>query len=322
MSNETESEPPIEGLIYSIAVAKRVTVSPAVEANRLIRAAFVIAGGALAIAAVVLFLWQRPSSPVPARVPGQSASIATTPVPNAPMASVPAAPSTLKPDAPRANASRAPAASAAARPLESTPRGTVPAVRAPAPTPTTTAKPAPIANSPAPAATPGPVVSAADTTASIPAATSLPSGSTTVWVAPLPSDTASAAAAETPAASSTSAGGGAAVLKRRAVDEVLGAYKRAFDTLEPSTAAAVWPGVDTRELGRAFNSVRSQNLVFEKCDVEILDDLALARCSGLLRYVPRVGAPNERTRQLNWVIEMSERDSRWLIRRVTATEAR
>jgi hypothetical protein len=104
---------------------------------------------------------------------------------------------------------------------------------------------------------------------------------------------------------------------------VLSTYKRAFDSLDPATAAAVWPGVDTRELGRAFNSVKSQNLVFDNCEVEMLDEIALARCTGSLSYVPRVGVTKERTRQLNWVIEMAQKsDARWVIRRVTAAEAR
>ena len=107
-----------------------------------------------------------------------------------------------------------------------------------------------------------------------------------------------------------------------AINGVLDKYERSYDTLDVSVAAALWRRPDTRELERAFATLSSQNLTFDRCSLAVADERATANCHGAVTFVPRVGAPTARTRKLTWVIELARADGRWLIERVTASEQR
>ena len=97
-------------------------------------------------------------------------------------------------------------------------------------------------------------------------------------------------------------------------------YERSYDNLDAAAAARLWRRPDARELDRAFSSLSRQDLTFEHCFLAVADGRATANCQGALTFVPRVGAPLPRTRQLTWVIELTRTNGRWLIERVAATD--
>jgi hypothetical protein len=109
----------------------------------------------------------------------------------------------------------------------------------------------------------------------------------------------------------------AAEANARAVRQVLHAYEDSYDRLDAQAVASIWRGLDAGQLARAFSTLSSQDLTFERCDLNLVDAQATASCRGLLRYVPRVGAPSPRTQPMTWTIELSRLDERWLIERVT-----
>jgi hypothetical protein len=102
----------------------------------------------------------------------------------------------------------------------------------------------------------------------------------------------------------------------RAVRRVLQQYEDSYDRLDARAAAAIWRGLNASELARAFATLSSQDLTFERCDVSLVAQHATATCRGLLRYVPRVGDPSPRRQVLTWTIALARADEAWLIERV------
>jgi hypothetical protein len=103
---------------------------------------------------------------------------------------------------------------------------------------------------------------------------------------------------------------------RQAVDSLLNVYKESYTRRDASLLAAVWRGVETDKLARAFESVATQELKFYRCKVSMEDARATASCLGRLVFVPRVGAPYPRERGLTYAFEFSRNEGRWLIDRV------
>jgi hypothetical protein len=85
------------------------------------------------------------------------------------------------------------------------------------------------------------------------------------------------------------------------VKDVLAAYRKSYNDLDAASASAIWEGVDERELRRAFSSLSHQNLSFERCDVRVpAGDRAVARCDGVLSYVPKFGDSSAQQRRMTW----------------------
>ena len=103
-----------------------------------------------------------------------------------------------------------------------------------------------------------------------------------------------------------------------AIQTVLTRYRTAYRNLDAVAARAVWPSVDTKALGKAFDRLERQDLTFDSCAFSISDISAVASCEGFARYVPRVGnrAPHDDRRQ--WDFTFSRVDDIWQIDTVSA----
>jgi hypothetical protein len=104
----------------------------------------------------------------------------------------------------------------------------------------------------------------------------------------------------------------------RAIEGVLGRYRAAFSGLDASAARAVWPTVDSRALGRAFDGLEEQALAFEACEIAVSERQAVASCGGSARYVPKVGNRRPQTESRHWKFSLRKVDDQWLIEAVDA----
>jgi len=77
-------------------------------------------------------------------------------------------------------------------------------------------------------------------------------------------------------------------------------YRRAYDTLDARAAEAIWPGVDSAALQRAFDGLTSQRLTFQSCQLQLNGTGASAACRGTARYTPRMGSGEARDEPRNW----------------------
>lgn len=98
-----------------------------------------------------------------------------------------------------------------------------------------------------------------------------------------------------------------------AVRTVLQGYEDAYDRLDAAAATAVWPGVDTRALSRAFAQLGTQDLALERCTVQAGATTAEAECVGVLRHIRRVGNDSVRDARHIWRFQLERVDHRWRI---------
>ena len=85
-------------------------------------------------------------------------------------------------------------------------------------------------------------------------------------------------------------------LETRAIENVLGRYRIAFNKLDAGAALAVWPTVNEKTLANAFERLESHDMSFRSCQIEIISVIAEAACSGSARYVPKVGSRTPKDR--------------------------
>jgi hypothetical protein len=97
------------------------------------------------------------------------------------------------------------------------------------------------------------------------------------------------------------------------VEQVLHQYAQAYGKLDPNAAQAVWPTVDERALARAFASLESQDVSFDKCDIDIKGTIANASCSGTASYVGKIGSRQERSEARQWNFELKLHGDDWKI---------
>ena len=102
------------------------------------------------------------------------------------------------------------------------------------------------------------------------------------------------------------------------IQRVLARYRAAFNVLDSGAAKAVWPSVDTRALGRAFERLEAQNLVFANCDVAVTGAQASASCNGTASYVPKVGHRASFVESRQWRFELKKSGTDWVIDQVDA----
>jgi hypothetical protein len=103
------------------------------------------------------------------------------------------------------------------------------------------------------------------------------------------------------------------------VAQVLNQYARAYGQLDPTAARAVWPTVDERALTRAFASLESQDVSFDRCDIDVKGNLASASCRGTASYVGKVGSRQARTEPRQWNFELKLHGDDWKIEKAQAT---
>ena len=112
-----------------------------------------------------------------------------------------------------------------------------------------------------------------------------------------------------------------ALAKATASDElavlaILESYRQAFERLDADAASRLWPGVDERRLARAFSDLASQDMYFERCQVDIKAAQSTARCRGRAMYVPRIGNRAPQTQARNWTFQLNKVQNQWTIRSI------
>lgn len=107
-------------------------------------------------------------------------------------------------------------------------------------------------------------------------------------------------------------------IETRAIQQVLGQYRAAFNSRDAGAAAAVWPTVNEKALARAFDRLDEQAVEFDQCQLEIADDRAEAACRGTARYVPSVGSRTPKVDARQWRFNLGRTAGRWTIVSVDA----
>lgn len=90
-------------------------------------------------------------------------------------------------------------------------------------------------------------------------------------------------------------------------------FRTAYSQLDARAARDVWPSVDARALERAFHSLKSQELRFDRCSLTVTGARAQAACTGRATYVPRIGDQSPRLTSREWTFELRKADERWTI---------
>jgi hypothetical protein len=122
-----------------------------------------------------------------------------------------------------------------------------------------------------------------------------------------------APAAAPPAAAS------AAAVNTAGIQNTLGRYRTAFNSLDATAVRAVWPTVNERTLSRAFERLEQQHVAFDTCKIDVTNnERAEANCSGTARYVPRVGSRTPRVDARHWRFNLVKVRDEWLIGAVDA----
>jgi hypothetical protein len=133
-----------------------------------------------------------------------------------------------------------------------------------------------------------------------------------------PSPPATAAArAGTERNSSPAAGSAEAAGTDAAIRGVIDAYGRTYDRLDAAGAALLWPGVDTFALARTFETLSSQRITFDRCDVSAAGDRALAACAGVVVFVRRGGDGTAESVPVDWTFTLDRSSGKWKIVNLT-----
>ena len=122
------------------------------------------------------------------------------------------------------------------------------------------------------------------------------------------------ASVEPPAAAPTAAAAvPAGIDDGEQVRAALRRYQTAYERLDARMAHDVWPTVDRAALARAFDSLESQTLRFDDCDVQLRGATATATCRGSARYVPKVGSREPRVESRVWSFTLRRFATDWEI---------
>ena len=103
------------------------------------------------------------------------------------------------------------------------------------------------------------------------------------------------------------------VNEESAVRNVLNRYRTAYNGLDAGAAHAVWPSVDAKALGRAFDRLESQELVFDRCQIAVTGNRATAACGGDARFVTKVGSRTPRVESREWTFDLRKSGEQWTI---------
>ena len=93
--------------------------------------------------------------------------------------------------------------------------------------------------------------------------------------------------------------------ERERVRGLLSQYQRAYSDLDAAAAARVYPGVDRRALSRAFNTLSSQQIYLEDCQIDVLQSRAQATCAGTASWTPKVGG-GSRDQSRRWHFDIKQ----------------
>jgi hypothetical protein len=76
--------------------------------------------------------------------------------------------------------------------------------------------------------------------------------------------------------------------------------------------------VNRTALARAFESLQSQSLAFDACDMHIRGESATATCHGSARYVPKIGSREPHREPRVWTFTLSKNSGDWTIENARA----
>ncbi len=96
------------------------------------------------------------------------------------------------------------------------------------------------------------------------------------------------------------------------IRSVLRRYETAYNDLDAKAAGSVWPGVDQRALGRAFNGLRSQKVSLGLCEITVIGNVGGASCAGQARWEPKIGGGME-TADRYWTFNLRKTGQEWTI---------
>ncbi len=100
---------------------------------------------------------------------------------------------------------------------------------------------------------------------------------------------------------------------RALVDQALQRYRRAYNRLDARLAQAVYPAVNEGALARAFDSLESQVLLFDSCQIDLQGDYAAVTCRGTSRYVAKIGNHETHVEPRVWTFTLRKNDADWTI---------
>jgi hypothetical protein len=104
-----------------------------------------------------------------------------------------------------------------------------------------------------------------------------------------------------------------AATDRSYIQALLHRYQDAFNSLNAGAAKRVWPSVDERSLGRAFDQLKRQEVVFDACQTAVTGLHAVTSCQGHTSYVPKVGSKIERIQASRWTFKIMKGEAGWMI---------
>jgi Zn finger protein HypA/HybF involved in hydrogenase expression len=110
----------------------------------------------------------------------------------------------------------------------------------------------------------------------------------------------------------------ALVPETRAIASVLNRYEQAFSALDANAAHDVWPSVNVKALGRAFDQLDEQTFALEGCNINVAGARAEAECAGNARYIRKVGKRDLRVEPRHWHFRLRQLDDQWVIDEVDA----
>jgi hypothetical protein len=79
--------------------------------------------------------------------------------------------------------------------------------------------------------------------------------------------------------------------------------------------------VDQRALARAFDSLASQSVSFDDCQIDVQGVTANASCRGRASYVGKVGSSTPRSEPRTWRFELKREGDTWKIEHAEARRA-
>jgi hypothetical protein len=97
------------------------------------------------------------------------------------------------------------------------------------------------------------------------------------------------------------------------IRQTLERYRSAYNGLDARSAQAVYPALNQTALARAFDSLQSQSLAFDACDMQVGGWSATATCHGSTRYVPKIGDHALHTEPRVWSFTLSKNGDLWKI---------
>ena len=131
--------------------------------------------------------------------------------------------------------------------------------------------------------------------------------------APAPTPTPPAPTPTPPAAATPSPAATAVPTEERQVTTTLRQYALAFEQLDATAVARVWPTADQRALSKAFDAIEFQEVSLDTCNVRVSGGTAVADCDGRITYVPKVGKKDPRLVVRKWDFALQKNGDAWTI---------